>query len=78
MSSSDKNPGTEAFEKGQRRWAPLVLVLAAVAAVLVEGASFAILPGLLVVGALYLLIVIGGGRLITALGLKYWKGRRGR
>jgi hypothetical protein len=73
---SNNNPGTEAFDRGQKRWAFPVLVLASLAAILAEGASLVALPVLLGIGALFLLIIIGGARLIRTLGLKFLERRR--
>jgi hypothetical protein len=64
MNSTNKNPATEAFDKAQRRAAPLVIVLAAVVAIWLGGAPIAFLPIFLVVGVLYLSIVFAGTRLI--------------
>lgn len=58
--NSSGNPGTEAFERGQRRVAPLVILGAAVVAMIVEGASLIVLPFVLLIAVLYWLIVYGG------------------
>lgn len=70
--NSSDNPGSEAFEKGQKRVAPLIILGAAIAAILVEGASWVVLPALLLVGGVYWLIVSGGARVISRQGLRIW------
>lgn len=71
--NSSDNPGTKAFEQGQRRVAPFIILGAVIAAILVQGASWIVLPVLLVVGAVYWLIVFGGARLI----LRIWQRQKG-
>lgn len=70
MNSSHKNPGTETFDLLQRRAAPVIVVVAAVLAIWRSDASIGLLPLALIVAALYLTIVIGGSRIIRAIGLK--------
>jgi protein-S-isoprenylcysteine O-methyltransferase Ste14 len=71
MHSLDKNPGTETFDQGQKKLALPILILTVLAAVLAEGASWDVVPVLLAIGAIYLLIVIGGARLVRALGMRF-------
>lgn len=52
MRLSSKNPGTEAFDHGQK-FIPLVVSIAVLAAVVVEGAPLATIPVVLVCGAIY-------------------------
>lgn len=68
MNSSNKNPGTEAFDRVQR-WAILpIILIAAVLAIWRNDVSWAVLPIAIVIGALYLLFVIWGSRLIRRWG----------
>jgi hypothetical protein len=64
MNSSDKNPATEMFDRLQRKTAvPLVLLVATVALV-VNGTSIWMFPIIFAVALVYVLIVIGGARLV--------------
>jgi hypothetical protein len=73
MSTLNKNPGTEAFNKVQKIALPLVVVIAAVSAVWRNDVSVALLPVALAGATLYLLMVFGWGRLFRTLGMKFWK-----
>jgi hypothetical protein len=70
--SSRKNRASEAFDREQLRLAPLGIIAAAIAAILVRGASLAVLPVLLIIGAVYVFIVYGGARVVRSL---WFKGR---
>jgi hypothetical protein len=76
LKNSSGNPGSEAFEKGQRRVAPLVILGAAVVAMIVEGGSLIVLPVVLLIAGLYWLIIYGGARLISNFGLRMWQRRK--
>lgn len=67
---STDNPGLDAFDAGQKRLLPFVLVVTALAAIVIEGASLAVLPILLIIGAIYLFVVVAGARIVRTLGLK--------
>jgi len=70
LKSLKKNPGTAAFDRGQK-FAPIVIALVALAALLMQGASVIAVPIVFAVVGLYALIVIGGAQVIRALGLKF-------
>lgn len=73
MNSSNRNPGTETFDRIQR-WAVLPIILvAAVLAILRNQTSWVVLPIALAVGATYLLLVLGGTRAIRTAGSKFLK-----
>lgn len=69
MTMSDSNPrnaAMETFDRLQRRTViPIALAVAAVA-IFVNGASIWLLPLLAVLALAYLLMIIGGARLIRA------------
>lgn len=75
--SSTENSGTEAVDAGQKKLLPMVLLVTALAAIMIERASFAILAILIVVGAIYLLVVVWGARIVRTVGLKLWYRGRG-
>ena len=77
MNSLNKNPGTDAFDKVQKRVVPLIIVVAAVLAIWRNDVSIALLPLALVAAALYLLVVTAGARVVRAIGLKLWQRRQG-
>lgn len=70
MNSSNKNPGTETFDRVQKCVVPPIIVVAAVLAIWRNDVSIALLPVALIVAALYLTIVIAGSRIVRAIGLK--------
>jgi hypothetical protein len=70
MNSSNKNPGTETFDRVQKWAFPVIIVAAAILAVWRNDLSFALLPLALLVAAIYLAIVVSGSRIIRAIGLK--------
>ena len=73
MNSSNRNPGTETFDRIQR-WAVLpIILLAAVLAIWRNEVSWVLFPVALVVGAIFLLIVLGGTSAIRAAGSKFFK-----
>jgi hypothetical protein len=75
MNSSDKNPAQETYDRLQRKTAlPLVLVVAVVA-LAVKGASIWMLPIVFGIGLVYAFVVFGGGRLVAA-GIERFRGRR--
>lgn len=76
--SYSDSPGTEAFERGQKRAAPIAILVGVIAAILIEGASLIVLPLLLLVGVLYWLIVYGGARLLSRYGLRIWQRHKDR
>lgn len=71
MNSSDRNPATEIFDKGQRIVVPIIIVLAAVLAIVRNDVSIALLPVAVVVAGIYLLVVGGGAHGIRTLGLRF-------
>lgn len=66
MNSSDKNPALETFDRLQRKTAVPLVLLVAIAALVVNGASIWMFPVIFTVALIYVFIVIGGGRLIRA------------
>lgn len=74
--NSSGNPGTEAFERGQKGAAPLAILLGLAAAFLLNGAPWIVLPVLLVVGFFYWAVVYGGARLISRHALRFWQRRK--
>ena len=70
MNYSNKNPGTETFDRVQKWAAPIIIIVAAVLAIWRNDVSIALLPLALIVAALYLTIVIAGSRIVRAIGLK--------
>ena len=76
MSSSNKNPGTEAFDRAQKRAVVPIIIVAAVLAIWRNEVSWALLPVALIIGALYLLLVMGGTRIVRDFGLRLLNRRR--
>lgn len=64
------NCGIDAFDAGQKRLLPVLLIVTALAAIVIEGASLAVFPTLLLIGAIYLFVVVAGARIVRTLGLK--------
>lgn len=72
-SSSERNPATEAFNRGQR-FAPLFVGIGVLAAVLIEGVSIWVaVPFVIGFALLYALVFVVGARLVRFLGLKLLK-----
>jgi hypothetical protein len=77
MNSSNKNPATETFDRLQRRTAiPLVLAVTT-AALIANDASIWMFPVIFAAALVYVLSIIGGTRLIRALGARL-RGRKRR
>lgn len=74
--NSSTNPGTEAFERGQKGAAPFAILAGLAAAFLLNGAPWVLLPVLLVVGLFYWVVVYGGARLISRHALRIWQRRK--
>lgn len=70
MPSSSRNPGTEAFDRVQRKAVPIVIVAAAVLALFLNDVPAALFPVAVAVAAIYLLLVVGGARVISTFGTK--------
>jgi hypothetical protein len=70
MSSSSKNPATEAFDRIQKRIAGPIVLVASVLAIWGNDASWALLPIVIVIAGAFVLLIIGGTRLVRALAQK--------
>jgi hypothetical protein len=66
------NPGSETFDRIQRIAVVPIILGAAILAILRNDVSWALLPVAIVIGAIYLLIVLGGTRIIRNWGAKYF------
>lgn len=72
MSSSDRKPATYAFNRGLKSL-PLFVLLGAVIAFVLSGASFSLLALLILFVILYSLVFVGGARIVRLAGLKLLK-----
>jgi len=67
------DPGSATFDRIQRRAVIPIILVAAVLAIWRNEASWALLPVALAVGAVFLLLVYGGTKVVRSAGLRFLK-----